>query len=186
MIVAQVIMGISFVVTGLVTSVPLILARLRSWASAGRSRAAPSTPGSPTRSAPSASAASISAGTGARIFTLVGIGAAVGLALVDLAADRRRRSGADRARSSPRLRHAGVGIRACGARGALGAPLDDAHRTTRRQAHPGAADSAPHPRDHVLRRNVERERRPALGGSLPHEHRRAGFAASTRSSGSGS
>ncbi len=87
--------------------------------------------------------------------------------------DRRWRRRPARTRRIPRVRHAGDRFPPCVTRGRLGAHLDDANRARRRTADPRATDPPAHPRHHVLRRHVERKRRPAVGGAFPRRHRRA-------------
>ena len=84
-IVAQVIMGISFVVTGLVTSVPLILAAAALMGFGWTFKSGAIDAWLADEVGPERLGREYQRGAQvARIFTLVGIGAAVGLALVDL------------------------------------------------------------------------------------------------------
>ncbi len=172
-IVAQAIMGIAFVVTGLVTSVPLILAAAALMGFGWTFKSGAIDAWLADEVGPERLGREYQRGAQVgRIFTLVGIGAAVALALVDLRLP---------------IVAGGLVLIALGAflvfampesaferghaRGGLGASFHDGHRAAGRQAHLGTADPSPDHRDHVLRRHVERERGQALGGALPHGHR---------------
>ena len=172
-IVAQAIMGISFVVTGLVTSVPLILAAaaLMGFGWTFKSGAIDAwladEVGQERLGREYQRGAQV-----ARIFTLVGIGAAVALALVDLRLPIIAGGlvllalGAFLVVAMPES-----DVRAGHARGGVGASFHDGHGQAWRKAHLGTADPSPDHGNHVLRRHVERERGQALGGALPHGHR---------------
>ena len=143
-IVAQVIMGISFVVTGLVTSVPLILAAAALMGFGWTFKSGAIDAWLADEVGPERLGREYQRGAQvARIFTLVGIGAAVGLALVDL-----------------RLPIVAGGLVLVALGGLLvlvmpesefvpaapeelsSAPLDDTHRQARRRPHSSAADPA--------------------------------------------
>ena len=172
-IVAQAIMGISFVITGLVTSVPLILAAaaLMGFGWTFKSGAIDAwladEVGQERLGREYQRGAQV-----ARVFTLGGNRRRrCARTRRPEAADRRRWSRSPRARCVPRVRNAGVGVRAGHARGGVGASFHDGHSQAWRKAHLGTADPSPDHGNHVLRWHVERERGQALGGALPHGHR---------------